>query len=87
MEMRTFLGCSLWELSGFLTQVSKSAQQATANSRTSELAKAKQVSPKYLPVRDAEWPVSKAAKHTAATPRTVELSKPSKKYVLPWEGL
>ncbi|KYO26515.1 testicular haploid expressed protein-like isoform A [Alligator mississippiensis] len=59
--------------------VSKSAQQATANSRTSELAKAKQVSPKYLPVRDAEWPVSKAAKHTAATPRTVELSKPSKK--------
>ncbi|XP_034628660.1 testicular haploid expressed gene protein-like isoform X3 [Trachemys scripta elegans] len=59
--------------------VSRSAQQAVANVRTLELAKAKAVSPEYLPARDTERPVTKAAKHAVTTPRIEELSQPCKR--------
>ncbi|XP_026509069.1 testicular haploid expressed gene protein-like [Terrapene carolina triunguis] len=59
--------------------VSRSAQQAVASVRTLELAKAKVVSPEYLPARDTERPVTKAAKHAVTTPRIEELSQPCKR--------
>ncbi|KAM9143842.1 sperm microtubule associated protein 2-like [Pangshura tecta] len=59
--------------------VSRSAQQAVASVRTLDLAKAKLVSPEYLPARDTEWPVTKAAKHAVTTPRIEELSQPCKR--------
>ncbi|KAM7167236.1 sperm microtubule associated protein 2-like [Macrochelys suwanniensis] len=59
--------------------VSRAAQQAVASVRTLELAKAKEVSGAYLPVRDTEWPVTKAAKHAVTTPRIEALSQPGKR--------
>nr|XP_048702878.1 testicular haploid expressed gene protein-like isoform X7 [Caretta caretta] len=59
--------------------VSRAAQQAVASVRTLELAKAKEVPHEYLPARDTEWPVTKAAKHAVPTPRIEELSQPCKR--------
>ncbi|XP_074850083.1 sperm microtubule associated protein 2-like [Carettochelys insculpta] len=59
--------------------VSRAAQQVVASTRTLELAKAKAVSPEYLPARDTEWLVTKAAKRAVATPRMEELSQPCKR--------
>ncbi|XP_043401186.1 testicular haploid expressed gene protein-like isoform X3 [Chelonia mydas] len=67
--------------------VSRAAQQAVASVRTLELAKAKEVPHEYLPARDTEWPVTKAAKHAVPTPRIEELSQPCKRYVLTRWGL
>nr|XP_025042958.1 testicular haploid expressed gene protein-like isoform X5 [Pelodiscus sinensis]XP_025042959.1 testicular haploid expressed gene protein-like isoform X5 [Pelodiscus sinensis]XP_025042960.1 testicular haploid expressed gene protein-like isoform X5 [Pelodiscus sinensis]XP_025042961.1 testicular haploid expressed gene protein-like isoform X5 [Pelodiscus sinensis] len=63
--------------------VPSAAQQAVASARTLALAKAKGVSPEYLPVRDTEWLVTKAAKRAVVTPRIEVLSQPCKRYVLP----
>ncbi|XP_048702876.2 sperm microtubule associated protein 2-like isoform X4 [Caretta caretta] len=60
-------------------KVSRAAQQAVASVRTLELAKAKEVPHEYLPARDTEWPVTKAAKHAVPTPRIEELSQPCKR--------
>ncbi|XP_066473588.1 sperm microtubule associated protein 2-like isoform X2 [Tiliqua scincoides] len=60
-------------------QVSKAAQEAVASSRTTELARSKDLPPGSLPDRPAAWPVSRAAKHAVATPRLEELAQPAKR--------
>ncbi|XP_074722803.1 sperm microtubule associated protein 2-like [Strix uralensis] len=59
--------------------VSKLAQEAIASPRTLELARAKRLHPDYVPLRDAEWPVTKTVKHAVATPRLMELAQPCKR--------
>ncbi|XP_069711074.1 sperm microtubule associated protein 2-like [Phaenicophaeus curvirostris] len=58
---------------------SKFAQQAIASPRTVELAMAKKLHVDYVPLRDAEWPVTQAAKRAVATPRILELAQPCKR--------
>ncbi|XP_010083748.1 PREDICTED: testicular haploid expressed gene protein, partial [Pterocles gutturalis] len=59
--------------------VSEFTQKAIASPRTLELAMAKRLHPDYVPLRDAEWPVTTAAKRAVATPRLVELAQPCKR--------
>ncbi|XP_066473587.1 sperm microtubule associated protein 2-like isoform X1 [Tiliqua scincoides] len=62
-----------------IRHVSKAAQEAVASSRTTELARSKDLPPGSLPDRPAAWPVSRAAKHAVATPRLEELAQPAKR--------
>ncbi|XP_041251718.1 testicular haploid expressed gene protein-like [Onychostruthus taczanowskii] len=54
-----------------------SSRKVVASPRTIELSKPKQLHPKFLPARDPEWPVTKAAKRAVATERIVGLAQPS----------
>ncbi|KAL1791369.1 hypothetical protein HispidOSU_030506 [Sigmodon hispidus] len=56
--------------------VSPAALLAKPTSRTITLAKSKPVHEDYLPVRDAQWPVSRAAAHSRVSGRIQELANP-----------
>ncbi|XP_009694940.1 PREDICTED: LOW QUALITY PROTEIN: testicular haploid expressed gene protein-like [Cariama cristata] len=71
--------CGFRESSVPEDHVSKLAQEAIVSPQTLELDRAKRLHPDCVPLWDAEWPVTKAAKQTVATPRLVELAQPCKR--------
>lgn len=60
----------------FLLQIGLGAKNGAASSRCLELARPKGVTEGYLPAREVEWQVPRAAKRASATIRMDELSKP-----------
>nr|XP_044986118.1 testicular haploid expressed gene protein-like [Jaculus jaculus] len=59
--------------------VNPAAKLAKPSARIIALAKSKPVHQDYLPVRDAQWPISYAATHVQASPRIEELANPFKR--------
>ncbi|XP_059700325.1 sperm microtubule associated protein 2-like isoform X1 [Haemorhous mexicanus] len=82
--IRELTCCTTHTKPGVMSPASTSSRKVIASARTIELSKPKQLHPKFMPARDPEWPVTKAARQAVATERIVGLAQPSSR---PRQGL